>query len=204
MDLPDSDPSDVLCREILAEADHRGQEIVEQARQEAGALVTMADTEAQAARMQRLEHARAEADRRVEAIRATVGVEAGRMRAAHVEALLDSLFREGRLRLAARQGLDDKTVLIALSAHAIERMDGDTFVLRVAPGAPVAVEDLRRATGRSSLALTLREDPSVAEGGLIIEDAEGRQVWDNRLPQRLVRLWPELRQQIVQRLTGGA
>ena len=51
--------------------------------------------------------------------------------------------------------------------------------------------------GRSLLTITISDDPTISESGLIIQDAEGRQVWDNRLPARLERLWPELRRQIA-------
>jgi vacuolar-type H+-ATPase subunit E/Vma4 len=34
-------------------------------------------------------------------------------------------------------------------------------------------------------------------GGVIVHDAAGRQVWDNRLAPRLERLWPELRRQLA-------
>jgi vacuolar-type H+-ATPase subunit E/Vma4 len=43
------------------------------------------------------------------------------------------------------------------------------------------------------------EDPGITDGGLVVQDAEGRRVWDNRLPQRLERMWPELRRQIAVR-----
>ncbi|HEU5396435.1 MAG TPA: hypothetical protein VFV81_04655, partial [Verrucomicrobiae bacterium] len=43
-------------------------------------------------------------------------------------------------------------------------------------------------------------EETVTGGGVIIESADGFQVWDNRLPSRLRRLWPELRRQIARRL----
>jgi vacuolar-type H+-ATPase subunit E/Vma4 len=33
--------------------------------------------------------------------------------------------------------------------------------------------------------------------GVIVEDAEGRQMWDNRFLKRLERMWPELRRHIA-------
>ena len=42
-------------------------------------------------------------------------------------------------------------------------------------------------------------DAAMTDGGAIVQDAVGGQVWDNRLLARLARLWPELRRQIAVR-----
>ena len=40
-------------------------------------------------------------------------------------------------------------------------------------------------------------DPEITGGGVIVEDGEARQIWDNRFLKRLERMWPELRRQIA-------
>jgi vacuolar-type H+-ATPase subunit E/Vma4 len=45
--------------------------------------------------------------------------------------------------------------------------------------------------------ITISHEPGITGGGVVIEDAEARQVWDNRLVKRLERLWPELRRLIA-------
>jgi hypothetical protein len=43
----------------------------------------------------------------------------------------------------------------------------------------------------------LGEDPSAKKGEWILQDEEGRQIWELGLEARLERLWPELRRQIA-------
>ena len=54
-------------------------------------------------------------------------------------------------------------------------------------------DEIRRRTGRNNLEIAVKDDPGIAGGGLIVEDREGVEMWDNRLTARLQRMWPELR-----------
>lgn len=194
--------SQVLCAEILAAARRASDEIIHRAQQEVEALLAKATAEADQARRERLEAARAEAARRRELILATVPVEAGRLRAARVEALLDSVHAEVRRRLLAHEGFDYRETVIALAAEAMKRMPGSAFVVKLSPADCAALGDgltgeIARRVGRAPLDVTIASEPAAQDGSLIIQDVDGRLVWDNSLPTRLERLWPELRRQIA-------
>ncbi len=202
---------EVLSEEILADARRESDEIIRRARQEAEALLARAAAEADKARQERLNAARAEAARRSELILATVPVEAGRRRSARVEALLESVYAEVSRQLLARDGFDYRATLIDLAAEAMGRMAGQTFVLKLATADRKAAGDglrgdVARRTGRSADAITISNENTIAGGGVIVEQTEGHQVWDNRLTARLERLWPELRRQIAMQtalIAGG-
>jgi vacuolar-type H+-ATPase subunit E/Vma4 len=200
---PNQDSQRALCDEILAEAHCEGEQIVRTARQEAETLLARATDEAKAARQQRLDLARAEAARRRELLLATVPLETGRLRSARIETLLHSIYEGVRQRLLTREGFDYREALITLAAEAAARMAGDAFVVklsaadRAALGEGLAEEIAQRVGHSPALSITISDEPAITEGGLLIEDSEGRQVWDNRLPARLERLWPELRRQIA-------
>lgn len=202
MTTPDHEPSERLRDEILAEARRERDAILERARHEADSLLTQTAQEADEVHRKRLEEARTEAARRREFLLATVPVEAGRLRSARVEQLLLSVQDEVRQRLRRREGLDYREVVVGLTAEAIGQMAGDAFVVRLpgvdrmALGEALAAAIQRRA-GRSPLSITLSEDSTLQEGGLIVGDREGRQIWDNGLLSRLNRFWPQLRQQIA-------
>jgi vacuolar-type H+-ATPase subunit E/Vma4 len=215
---PSQNSGQALCEEILAEARRVGEQMLRSAQAEAKALLAKAAAEAEASRQQRLGLARTEAARRREQLLATVGLERRRLRLARVEALLGSIHEESRRRLLARKGFDHREMVIGLVVEAVTQMVGESFVVKLpaADGATLGqglVEELVRRAGRPSpLSIRLSYEPAMSEGGVIIEDAEGRQVWDNRLLARLERLWPELRQQLAlgaslvppESLTGGA
>jgi hypothetical protein len=81
-------------------------------------------------------------------------------------------------------------------------MSGDTFFLRLAraeldgAGERLAAE-IEQCAGRPLLKLELGEDPEAKQGEWILQDEEGRQIWELGLEARLQRLWPELRRQIA-------
>lgn len=191
-----------MREEILADARRERDEILQRAQQEAEAILANAKAEAAKTKQERLAQAREEADRRRELILATVPVEAGRLRSTRVETLLQSVHDEVRKRLVAKDGFDYREAMIALAAEAVGQMAGNAFVMKLSPPDRTALGDtLARAVTQGvahpTLSVTLVIDPTIAEGGVIVEDAGGRQSWDNRLPPRLQRLWPELRRQIA-------
>lgn len=191
-----------LCEEILAEARRERDEILLQAQREAGTLSSRAAAEAERLRQEQLDQARAEAARRTELLLATVSVEAHLMRLARIECLLQALYNKAKDQLLERAGFDYPATLLALSREAVRRMAADAFVLRLSPAdrsefGQGLIRTLTQDVERGPLTFTVDEDPAIESGGVIVEDAEAQQAWDNSLGARLHRLWPELRRQIA-------
>jgi vacuolar-type H+-ATPase subunit E/Vma4 len=196
-----------LRQAILADARNQADQMILHARQEAQDLLAKAATQADKARQERLDAAQAEAGRQRALLLARIPVESGRRRSTRVEALLQAILDEARARLAAGDGIDGRRTIVILAAEALGRMTGDAFVARCAPADvrhlhddATWVEEIAHQAGRPALRLTLVEDAAVTEGGVIVEDADGRQVWDNRLAARLDRLWPQLRLHVAIRV----
>ena len=197
----DQNSTEVLREEILAAARREGEEIVSRARQDAEVFLTSAVGEAERIRQERLDQARAEATRQSELILATVTVETGRLRAARVEALLESVYEEACQRLVAREGFEYLETVIGLASHAISQMAGDGFVVKLSEADQTILgdglaEEIAHRVGRP-VGIAISYEPGITEGGVIVEDTEARQMWDNRLVKRLERLWPELRRQVA-------
>ncbi len=197
----DQNSTEVLREEILAAAQREGEEIVSRAKQDAEVFLTSAVGEADRIRQERLDQARAEAARQSELILATVTVETGRLRAARVEALLESVYEESCQRLVAREGFEYLETVIGLASHAISQMAGDGFVVKLSEADQTILgdglaEEIAHRVGRP-VSITISYEPGITESGVIVEDTEARQVWDNRLVKRLERLWPELRRQVA-------
>ncbi len=199
--VTNQDSAEKLSTEILADARRKAAETILRAKQESEAILNSAAVEADQVRQKILEEAGAEGRRRKELILATVPVEKGRLLAARVEALLDSIYDEARQRLHAHEGFDYDEAVISLSSQAIRQMTGNKFVVRLSGKKPALADDslaeqIVRRDGRS-LHITISHSENPPEDGVIIEDGEAHQVWDNRLLKRLERLWPELRRQIA-------
>jgi vacuolar-type H+-ATPase subunit E/Vma4 len=199
--ITNQNSTDILREEILADARREGEEIVSRARQDAETSLTCATAEADQVRQGRLDQARREAARKSALILATVPVETGRLRAARVETLLESVYEEARRRLLAREGFEYRETVIALAAHAINRMSGAEFIVKLSEAEQTILgdrlaEEITHHVERP-VSITILHAGDITGGGVVIEDAEARQVWDNHLLKRLERLWPELRQQIA-------
>jgi vacuolar-type H+-ATPase subunit E/Vma4 len=205
MTPPDQNSPDILSEEILAEARRECDEIIRRARQESESLLAAATAEADKFRREKRDAARSEAARRSESTLATVPVETGRLRSARSEAILESIREEARRRLLALN-FDGHETIVALAAEAIRQMPGTDFVLKISAAGHTAFGDrlageIASRAGRSPLNITIVADPAMTGGGVLVQSADGFQIWDNRLLSRLERLWPELRRQIAVRIS---
>jgi vacuolar-type H+-ATPase subunit E/Vma4 len=195
--------SDVLCAEIVADARRESEEILQRARLEAEAVAARTATKADKSRHERLEQARAEAARRKELILATISLEADLLRSVSVETLLDTIREEATRQLSPPDGSGYRESVIRLASEALCRMEGDAFLVRLPQDDRVLMgdrlaEEIASQSGNSAARITISYEPAPAGGGPVIEDADARQVWDNRFLTRLERLWPELRRRIAQ------
>lgn len=200
--MTDRDSAQVLRDEILSEAQRESRAILDRARQDAETLLAQAVSEADKIRFEKLEQARLEAARRKDLLLATVPVEAGRLRSTRIEELLDSIHEAASQRLTSRKGFNYRESVITLAADAVNGMSGETFTVRLSQNnrdilGEKPAEEIARRVERAPVKIVISYDPSITDGGPIIEDGEARQIWDNRLSVRLERLWPELRRHIA-------
>lgn len=197
----DQRSAEKMREEILSQAREEAKEIVMRAQLDAKGLLDNAVAEAKQLRQERLERAKKEAGLQSELVLATVPVETGRRRAARIEELLESVREEARRQLLAREGFEYREVVIALASDAIGRMTGDEFVVKLsgagqAFGDDALAGEIAGRVGRQ-VSVTVIGNPDNTEEGVVVEDKEARQVWDNRFVKRLERLWPEMRRQIA-------
>ena len=204
MTAPDASPQDVLREEILADARRQAERTLRRTEHDAEDALQKARKGADADRDSRLDAARREAERRRNLVLAAIPVEEARMRAQRTEEVLEAIRGEARERLLER-GDDYRACLVRLAAGALAQMAGEQFVLELgaedlkALGSRLA-DDVRKAAGREGLQIAVAPEPAAIEAGVIVRDADGRQVVDNRLAARLERLWPALRLAIGVRL----
>ncbi|MBE3098532.1 MAG: hypothetical protein IMZ44_15565 [Planctomycetes bacterium] len=202
MTAANANPQQALQDEILADARRRADETVGKARREADAALAKARADAESERQAALKAAEAEARRRRDMVLATLPIRIARRRAECVEAALEQVHDEARRRLEVRQGFDYREALTRLAAEALAAMEGTRFVLQVADADRQALGDawldeVRRRVGRQGLELAMGQAGEKIQGGVVVRDDEGRQVWDNSLAARLARLWPALRCEIA-------
>ena len=193
----------VLRDEIIADAERQAERLVRRARRESKSMVDKAVSECKEQCREKLEAAAVAAERERMLILATVPVEISRMRATQAEKELTELRDAVRDRVAARRDFDYSDCLLTLASEAIRQMEGDAFVLQLAPqdtekyGPSLAAGAAARA-GRPDVTVTIDQQTVDIGGGVVVRDPEGRQVWDNSFQARLDRLWPLLRHQMAE------
>lgn len=201
MTAANPDPQNVLRMEIIADAKRHADRALGHAQRQSEELRNKGRAQVEQETRDRLEAARRQADSRRELILAGVAIEAARRRSARIESTLGGVLDEARQRLLAHQGFDYRDALARLAAEAVSRMAGTNFALQLSEADRAALGDglaegVRRRVGREGLQVTVAAEAAKIDGGVIVRDAEGRQVWDNSLRARLDRFWPILRREI--------
>jgi vacuolar-type H+-ATPase subunit E/Vma4 len=206
MTVTDPDSSEALCNEILAGAGRERDEIVQRATRDSDDLLKKAHAGADSARQKRIEEARAEGNRLKDITLASASVEARRLRLERIETLLDSVREDVIKKLSAlRSDGDYSDIIVDLAASAIEGMAGNDFTVRLSEeersvlGTDIGRRIAEKAGCPDGNVKVLFE-PTSHGGGPVIEDATGTQVWDNRFPVRLERLWPQFRRLIAEKM----
>lgn len=190
-----------LREEILGDARKKAEEIINNAKREAEAILINAQVQAEKIKQETIDAAYKEAERKSELILATIPVETTRFKAEHIEFILNSIYEEAYKRLQNIEGIDYGEVLINLAVDAINRMAGNIFNIKISwSNLNLDIDFLiQEITNRVNRPVTINtsEEVNITGSGIIIEDNEGRQVWDNRLTERLKRLWPAIRRKIA-------
>ncbi|OGR43005.1 MAG: hypothetical protein A2X35_04585 [Elusimicrobia bacterium GWA2_61_42] len=205
--MPTSGNAEALERAILETARRERDGILAGAAAEAEKIVSSAEARAREDKAARLASALAAAARRREMQLAAVPAEAGRLRADSLERLLDAIKKDALARLPAEAAAAGPAAVLAeLAAQAVSRMDGDKFIVSLAPedlaAATGLAAEIERRAGRGPLEIRL-EEISNPGGGVLVRDGEGRQYWDNSFRARLERFWPELRGRLLGPGSGG-
>jgi vacuolar-type H+-ATPase subunit E/Vma4 len=206
MTMTDPDSSEALCKEILASAERERDEIVQSATRDAEDLVDKANAGADNARQKRLDEAHAEGRRLRDITSASASVEARRLRLERIEILLESIRSEVREKLSGLRGDGSyRDMVVSLAASAIDGMPGDHFTVRLPEGDRSVLGDdialiIADKTGRPEGSIKVSFESLPPGDGPVVEDANGTQVWDNRFPARLERLWPQFRRLIAQKM----
>lgn len=194
-------PQEKLREEILADARRQADRLLRRAGQEAAAITKQATREADQHRTQAIDLARKTADRKTALLLASIPIERGRMRAARIERLLDSV-REGAAAQIKPPNPLPRETLLSLIAEAAAAMDGGDFLLRLSPAdrqtlTETFIDEIRERAGKPQLIIRLAEPLAVQDSGPVLQDTQGHQFWDNRLASRLTRMWPLLRRRIA-------
>jgi len=196
-----SQAQEALKGEIVADARRQVERLVRHAKDEADEALRKANQEAEKIRTDRAEAAKNEAQRQRDLVLASLPVQVGRMRSDRMEAALRAILDEARQKLVDRQGFDYRAVLLDMAVDAIGHMEGTSFVLDLSEAdlkdcAGWLPEEVKRKVGRGDIQVSVAPEAARIAGGVIVRDAEGRQLLDNSLASRLERLWPAMRRQI--------
>ena len=204
-----TEPADTLAQQILADARKQAGPISKRAQREAEAALQKARDEAERERNQMLQRAERSAELKAHRIGARTELELANIRRQAAERILtDARERAMQELIEASRSPEYPEELQTLTLAALGAMNGERFELvmraedREAHGANVAraVQGLApRVLGRQ-VELTVSGETIRAAGGVLVRSVDGRQVCDQTFKARLERLWPHLRVEIARDL----
>ncbi len=202
-------PQAPLIDELIAQAEREAQSLLDKARHEASGLMAEAADKVAGLTEREAGRGRAEGERRRALILSTVPMRERRLRQLRVEGLLSALAEEARQRLLALGEAERKRIALDLAVAAVAHLSTDACVVKLALGesAPDSAQLRAALVGlhpQSACTIQVLQTPDLQGPGPLVASADGRQIWDNRLLERLDRLWPGLRAQVAARLPGAS
>ena len=193
-----------LREEILGDARKRAERTVRNAEREAQEVLSEARRKAEAAEGEISQAARARGEKRARAELASVAVERKRIALSAKEEVIDGIFEAALTRAAAGSGQERRETIRRLAQAAAERISGEELVMRVSASDAELVDEglLADLNARAGAGCAFRAGRPVtgAGGGVIVEGADGREVFDNTFEARAGRLRQVLRLELARRL----
>ncbi|MFW6107825.1 MAG: V-type ATP synthase subunit E family protein [bacterium] len=205
--MSEHETPDALADEILADARRQAERKLKRARRRAKSLIRSANRRAEAAKDKAAEQAAQRAEHEAERVLADIPHEEQLRRLRAKAEVIGELFEDAVEEV--RSADDPAAALARLAADAIERMQGDAFVVDVSREDAAALGDefagrVAGEVGRSGgRAVSVRLAPTERSGGgVIVRSADARQVVDNSLATRVERFRPRLRDRIAGLIFG--
>jgi len=192
---------DLLKRAIMAEANDEADQLLEEAKAKAEAILKRAQEEAESERKEILERARQDAERLRSQTSATAQLKARSIQLEQREKILDGVFAEVRKQLGTVQQRSDYGAIAAqLAREALTQLQVNQAEVRAdeTTGKTLKLSELsQELNGQFNLGDALEEGTGVA-----VSAADGKLYYDNTLETRLNRLQSTLRSAVYKVLMG--
>ena len=191
-----------LSEEILGDARKRAERAVRNAEREAEGVLSEARKTAEAAAGEILEAARARGEKRARVMLASLAVEEKRLELAAKEEVIEAVLKSALE--GAGEAEDRREVIGRLAVAAAGEMSGEKLVVRVGERDAGVLDEgfLSELGGRAKggRRFTAGRPAGGASGGVMVETADGREVFDNTFEARVGRLREALRAELARRL----
>lgn len=195
---------EILSRAILKEADVDAEQIREDAKAKANAILQRAREEAEKERKEILDQARQEAERLRSQVVANAQLKARTLELEHREKLLDRVFDAAKQKLPSIQKRAD------YNKFATQLLREALVQLKASKAQVQADEVTRKALSNGALSELSKElnaeiemgDPLEEGSGVVVDTADGHLHFDNTLETRLRRLQSSLRSAVHRVLIG--
>ena len=196
--------SEILCREIQAQAENEASGILEQAEKEAEKIRKQAAQDAEKDQEKALEDARDQAAAIRKKLLSSVHLEVKKQTLNNREAIFDRMFKEVRKKLKDfRSRPEYVEFLKSCVIEGVMAIETDTILIRcsqiekerLSPDEIQSIQKMLSDKGRQCR-LELA-DSGDDEGGVLVQSADGRMRFDNRFSARIRRMEHRLRLEVM-------
>jgi len=196
-----------LEEEILADARRRADRIIKRAKREAEKIAEQGEKAAQEEAKRIIARFAERAERMAAVARASVDIEIEKKRLARQEQAIQSIFEEAMKKLGDKRSYDYKTAVINLASYAIRKMAGNDLTIRLDKSDKTfadnsLVDAIKERVKEKAINLKVSSSASSIGAGVLVESADGRQLYDNSFEKRLKRLREPLRKKVADIIFG--
>lgn len=192
--------ADALAKAIVAQAEEEAKKVRETAQAEAKRIVAEAKAESDRRHASESREEMERARKETAAELALARFEARRSLLVAREELIEQVFAELPAAIdRLRKDASYPRLLSGLMRNAIDALEGDRFIVTVAPEEQAAAEQTIREVGVGKV--DIEQDPGV-RGGCIVWQADRRAYYDNSFTAIVTRDKPRLRPMVAQWLFG--
>ena len=134
--------------------------------------------------------------------RAGVDIEIAKRRLARQEEVIQSIFKEAMTRLSDKSSYNYRRSVINLASYAINKMEGNDLIIRLQKSDEAFADDsfihaIQEQVKGKPVNLKISSNAPSITAGVLVESADGRQVYDNSFEKRLKRLQDRLRKNVA-------
>ncbi len=200
--MVDNDSVDKICERIREDGDAEIRSIMDKAKQTADDIIARANSAGEAAAEKIMKEAQEKGEIASKRLLSSVNLEVKRAKLRAREEVVQVIHERVEKALESyRTSGDYGTVLTGLALEAIRSLDGDSFIVRAAPGDIGIIEKevfpalrtILKDEGRDVSRLAAEQLDRPVNGGVQVGVPGGNVIYDNTFEARLYRLREEIR-----------
>ena len=201
---------DTMLKEIERASEEEAKSIIEEAEKKAKQIVEDAKRKVEEIRKRKLDEKKKELENKMAVMTAFAKLEGRKEYLLAKKNILEEVFKrfEERVTEAVKNQDINSKLLKKMLNEALENLDGEEFIVHSNRRDMDLLKKILREVEKEisknrNIKLRLSQEPVDIKGGVIVERADGRQIFNNALEAKLIRVRQEFESEVYRMLFEG-